>query len=175
MAFFDGTCEYFIPIHGVCFTLLTPIGFRPALWGWLNDSTLKNQLDGPSYRGDWLYADILLELDLMIALLFLFGVGGFQEISNRTHWTDPSTWESHSSSNFLRGPLVRSHSIFDGRILFWNNKLTLKNIMKTLGSITSSKMLRKQHLDTWRRPAVRSNLGYSWTFDCRWDAPYKNP
>ena len=38
----------------------------------------------------------------------------FQEISNRTNWTDPSTWESNSSSNFLRGPLVRSHSIFDG-------------------------------------------------------------
>ena len=40
----------------------------------------------------------------------------FQEISNRTHWTDPEkTWVSHSSSNFLRGPLVRSYSIFDGR------------------------------------------------------------
>ena len=35
----------------------------------------------------------------------------FQEISNRTHWTDPSTWVSNSSSNLLRGPLVRSHSI----------------------------------------------------------------
>ena len=40
----------------------------------------------------------------------------FQEISNRTHWTDPSTWESNSPRNFLRGPLVRSHSIFDGYI-----------------------------------------------------------
>ena len=38
----------------------------------------------------------------------------FQEISNRTHWTDPSTWVSNSSSNLLRGPLVRSDSIFDG-------------------------------------------------------------
>ena len=38
----------------------------------------------------------------------------FQEISNRTHWTDPLTWVSNSSSNFLRGPLVRSHSICDG-------------------------------------------------------------
>ena len=39
-----------------------------------------------------------------------------QEISNgRTHWTDPEkTWVSNSSSNFLRGLLVRSHSICDG-------------------------------------------------------------
>ena len=37
-----------------------------------------------------------------------------QEISNRTHWTDPETWVSNNSSNLLRGPLVRSHSIFDG-------------------------------------------------------------
>ena len=38
----------------------------------------------------------------------------FQDISNRTHWTDSSTWVSNSSSNFLRGPLVRSHSMIDG-------------------------------------------------------------
>ena len=38
----------------------------------------------------------------------------FQEISNRTPLTDPSTWVSNSSSNLLRGPLVRSHSIFHG-------------------------------------------------------------
>ena len=37
-----------------------------------------------------------------------------QKIPNRTHWTDPWTWVSNSSSNLLRGPLVRSHSIFDG-------------------------------------------------------------
>ena len=38
-----------------------------------------------------------------------------QEIFNRTHWTDPEkTWASNSSSNLWRGPLVRSHSIFDG-------------------------------------------------------------
>ena len=37
-----------------------------------------------------------------------------QEISNRTHWTAPWPWVSNSSSNLLRGPLVRSHSIFDG-------------------------------------------------------------
>ena len=42
-----------------------------------------------------------------------------QEISNRTHWTDPSTWESNSPSNFLRGPLVRSHSVFDGPFLLF--------------------------------------------------------
>ena len=46
------------------------------------------------------------------------GVGWFvilQEISNRTHWMDPGkTWVSNSSTNLLRGPLVRSHSIFDG-------------------------------------------------------------
>ena len=44
-----------------------------------------------------------------------------QEISNgRTHWTDPEkTWVSNSSSNFLRGLLVRSHSIFDGS---WRKK-----------------------------------------------------
>ena len=61
-------------------------------------------------------------------------MNGVQEISNRTHWTDPSTWVSNSSSNLLRGPLVRSHSKFDGwrwiawffhknrfgRPLFWN-------------------------------------------------------
>ena len=41
----------------------------------------------------------------------------FQEISNRTHWTDPSTWVSNSSSNLLRGPLVRSHSMFDGFLI----------------------------------------------------------
>ena len=35
-----------------------------------------------------------------------------QEISNRIHWTDPSTWASNSSSNLLGGPLVRSHSNF---------------------------------------------------------------
>ena len=29
----------------------------------------------------------------------------FQEIFNRTHWTDPQTWVSNSSSNLLRGPL----------------------------------------------------------------------
>ena len=41
----------------------------------------------------------------------------FQEISNRTHWTDPEKpWVSNSSSNLLRGPLVRSHSIFDGKV-----------------------------------------------------------
>ena len=40
----------------------------------------------------------------------------FQEISNRTHWTDPKTPEYIPSSNFLRGLLVRSHSIFDGLI-----------------------------------------------------------
>ena len=38
--------------------------------------------------------------------------GMIQEISNRTHWTDP--WVSNSTSNLPRGPLVRSHSIFDG-------------------------------------------------------------
>ena len=41
----------------------------------------------------------------------------FQEISNRTHWTDPWTRVSNRSSNLLRGPLVRSHLIFDGPIL----------------------------------------------------------
>ena len=38
----------------------------------------------------------------------------FQEIPNRTHRRDPSTWVSNGSSNLLRGPLVRSHSNFDG-------------------------------------------------------------
>ena len=52
----------------------------------------------------------------------------FQEISNRIHWTDPSTWVSNSFSNLLRGPLVRSHSIFDGILtdifrLGWNHHL----------------------------------------------------
>ena len=47
---------------------------------------------------------------------FFGGLVWFQEISNRTHWTDPSTWVSNSSSNLLRGPLVRSHSIFDGLV-----------------------------------------------------------
>ncbi len=43
--------------------------------------------------------------------------GIFQEISNRTHWTDPEkTWVSNSSSNLLRGPLVRSHLILDGHM-----------------------------------------------------------
>ena len=54
---------------------------------------------------------------------FFGGLVWFQEISNRTHWTDPSTWVSNSSSNSLRGPLVRSHSIFDGLVhlfFFWN-------------------------------------------------------
>ena len=40
-----------------------------------------------------------------------------QEISNRTHRTDPEkNWVSNISvsSNLLRGPLVRSYSIFDG-------------------------------------------------------------
>ena len=40
----------------------------------------------------------------------------FQEISNRTHWTDPSCRVSNSSSNLLRGPLLRSHLVFDGLI-----------------------------------------------------------
>ena len=43
----------------------------------------------------------------------------FQEISNRTHWTDPSTWVSNISSDLLTGLLVRSHSIFDGQV--WIN------------------------------------------------------
>ena len=36
----------------------------------------------------------------------------FQEISNRTQWMDPYTWVSNSSSNLLRGPLVRSCLFF---------------------------------------------------------------
>ena len=51
--------------------------------------------------------------------------GAFQEISNgRTHWTDP-TWVSNNSSNLLRGPLVRSYSIFDGCIHFSSEKKQL--------------------------------------------------
>ena len=38
-----------------------------------------------------------------------------QEMSNRTHWTDPQTWVFDSSSKLVRGPLVRSHLIFDGK------------------------------------------------------------
>ena len=48
----------------------------------------------------------------------MLDVPPYQEISNsRTHErTDPEkTWVSNSSSN-LRGPLLRSHSIFDGTI-----------------------------------------------------------
>ena len=52
---------------------------------------------------------------------FLFGAqtgcgGLFQEISNKTHWTDPEkTWVSNSSiAPYLGVRLVRSHSIFHG-------------------------------------------------------------
>ena len=52
-------------------------------------------------------------------------MGFFQEISNRTHWTDlEKTWVSNSSSNFVWGPLGRSHSNFDGifgGFKFWWN------------------------------------------------------
>ncbi len=45
----------------------------------------------------------------------IYILGGVQEISNRTYWTDPEkTWVSNNSTNLLRGPLIRSHSIFDG-------------------------------------------------------------
>ena len=44
-----------------------------------------------------------------------------QEISNRTHWTDPQMWVSSSSSNLLRGSLVRSHSILTEYIWRMNN------------------------------------------------------
>ena len=43
----------------------------------------------------------------------------FQKISNRTYWTDPWTWVSNNSTNLLRGPLVRSHSILDGIVIFY--------------------------------------------------------
>ena len=41
-----------------------------------------------------------------------------QEISNRTHWTDPEkTWVFNISiATLIRGPLVRSHAISDGHI-----------------------------------------------------------
>ncbi len=60
-------------------------------------------------------------MQIRVLMSFLFW---FQEISNRTYWTDPQTWVSNNSTNLLRGPLVRSHSIFDGlvgffRIPFW--------------------------------------------------------
>ena len=55
-----------------------------------------------------------------------------QEISNRTHWTDPEkTWVSNSSSNLLRGPLVRSHSILMENI---NKPEWWKNDQSTLMS-----------------------------------------
>ena len=50
----------------------------------------------------------------------------FQEISNRTHWTDPSTWVSNSSiATYLGGPVgIRSHSTMDTYIRggFFNKK-----------------------------------------------------
>ena len=49
-------------------------------------------------------------------------VTNIKEISNRTHWTDPYTCVSNSSSNLLRGPLVRSHLIFDGTYRTCRNK-----------------------------------------------------
>ena len=62
----------------------------------------------------------------------------FQEISNRIHWTDPSTWVSNSFSNLLRGPLVRSHSIFDGILtdifrLGWNHHLGAIRVLESIG------------------------------------------
>ena len=58
----------------------------------------------------------------ILATWWVFLASTIQEISNRTHWTDPSTWVSNSSSNLLRGPLVRSHSIFDENkhLQFWH-------------------------------------------------------
>ena len=59
--------------------------------------------------------------------IFRFGyLSTFQEISNRTHWTDPSTWVSNSSSNLLRGPLVRSHSFF-----WWILGMPITAVMST--------------------------------------------
>ena len=48
-----------------------------------------------------------------------------KEISSRTHWPDTWTWVSNSSSNLLRGPLVRSHSVFDEMVPLWVQGSTL--------------------------------------------------
>ena len=76
---------------------------------------------------------------------------GIQEISNgRTHCSDPEkTWVSNISSNLLRGPLVRSHSIFDGRYHSWGSSLAV---------CTTMHLLYRLHSPSAQKPFWECNL-----------------
>ena len=75
----------------------------------------------------------------------------FQEISNRTK---TQSWVSNGCHNLRRGPLVRSHSIFDGEIQlpFTNYQILTSSQTKAM----DTKHSQTHHLET------PQNTGFRW-------------